>query len=174
MSSFTHHLEALVLNQYIKASLHMGLSRTNGNRQGSFAVWGSDGEGGKEITTDGIDEPGQGWFKDPEDDIWKTEASASLGGGYARQAVVSANWHDVEVVLGDEGDTEIRLSANIDFGPAATDANWGNISHFFLADSGSVGAGNILAYGSMPDSYQVVDGMTARLWANTIVVRMTD
>ena len=174
MSSFTHYLEAEVLQDHIKQSLYLGLSRTDGNRQGLFAVWGSDGEGGKKITTEGIDEPGEGWFKDPEDDIWKTEATASLGGGYARVAIAGTDWHDVEVVLGAEGDSELRLSDTKEFGPATTGANWGNITHFFLADSDTIGEGNILAWGSMPDSYAVVEGMTAKLWANTIVVRMTD
>ena len=52
--------------------------------------------------------------------------------------------------------------------------NWGNISTFFLADTSTVGGGNIIAFGSMPDSIDAVEGMTVKLWANTIVVRMTD
>ncbi len=188
MSSFTHYLEAEVLNDYIKKdTLYIGLSRTDGVRNitdnstaPGFSSWSSSGEDGWEIDIDGIDEPGRGYVINPETSAWESESSMGLDGGYARQSIGAAGWHDVEVVLGVEGDSEVRVSSTgLEFGPAASgttdnDANWGNITHFFISDSGSKGAGNILAYGSMPDSYQVVEGMSAKIWANTVVVRMTD
>ena len=180
MSSFTHYLEKEVLDTFIgdDNTLFMGLSRTDGKRAGNFAVWGDDPEDPtkKAITTEGIDEPGQGWFLDPEDDTWKTEASADLASTYARVELNNGatNWHAVEVVLGEEGDSELRLQSDVDWATAGAGEDWGNISHFFITDSATVGAGNILAWGQMPDSVQIVEGMTAKIWGNTVVIRMTD
>ena len=175
MSSFTHWLEKEVLDEHIKKDgLYMGLSRTAGNRQGDFAVWGDDGDGGKEIAADGIDEPGQGWVYDENTSSWVTEASLNLADAYSRQLVNAADWHAVEVVLGAEGDSELRLSSDVSFTEAGTNEDWGTITHFFIVDNITVGAGNILAWGTMPDSVKIVEGMTAKIWGNTIVVRMTD
>ena len=74
MSSFTHNLEKEILEQHIKIDgLYIGLSRENGNRKGDFAEWGQDEEGDYEITKEGIDEPGEGWFFDQEEEQWKEE-----------------------------------------------------------------------------------------------------
>ena len=182
MSSFNHYLEKEVLDHFIKTDgLYIGLSRTDGVRNitengshGGFAVWDDDGEGGKEIVTDGIDEPNTGWFQDPEDDSWKQESVEGRCDEYLRRIVNAADWHDVEVVLGLNGDSELRLSADITFPTAGTGEDWGNISHFFIVSNATIGQGNILAYGKMPDSVHIIDGMVAKIWANTVVVRMTD
>lgn len=174
MSSFTHYLEEEILNQHIKVDgLYIGLSRENGNRRGTFAVWGQE-EGDYVITEEGIDEPGEGWFYDSEDEQWKEESAEGLADSYSRQAIGSIDWHDVDVVLGEDGDSELRLSEDVVFATLTEGEDWGNITHFFIADGGTTGAGNILAWGSMPDSVQLVEGMEAKIWANTIVVRMTD
>ncbi len=185
MSSFTHWLEKEVLDHFLgdDNDLYMGLSRTDGVRNitengaaPGFAEWDSDPENPTEkiITIDGIDEPGQGLVKIEE--TWETESSEGLCDTYARVALDSSggNWHDVAVVLGLNGDSELRLERDVEFPAAGAGEDWGTITHFFIADSITPGDGNILAYGSMPDSYQVVDGMIAKIWANTVVVRMTD
>lgn len=174
MSSFTHYLEAQMLNGYVKIDgLYLGLSRIDGNRQGTFASWTSDGEGGYEVKEEdeGIDEPGEGWYEE-DDGTWSTDDT--LATSYSRQAVGAADWHPIEVVLGENGDSELRLANSISFGTLGEGEDWGTINTFFLADAATVGGGNILAWGSMPDSVQLVEGMEGKLWANTIVVRMTD
>lgn len=174
MSSFTHHLEKEVLDHFLKTTgLFLGLSRTNGNRRGLYATWDDDGEGGKKITEEGIDEPGQGWVKN-EEDVWVTEGSLNLATSYERKTLVADSWHDVDVVLGPDGDSELRLSDTQEWAEATEDENWGTITHFFIADSGVVGDGNIFAWGNMPDSETIVEGVVAKIWANTVVVRMTD
>ena len=172
MSSFTHFLEKEILEHHIRnETLYMGLSRQDGNRQGDFADWVEDGEGGWEVEDDGIDEVGEGKVYDEETETWVDESTPS----YSRVAVTSTDWHEVEVVLGEEGDSEVRISTDIDFGALTEeDEDWGTVSHFFLADSDTEGAGNILAYGTMPDSVHLVEGMEAKIWGNTIVIRMTD
>ncbi len=180
MSSFTHHLEDIILETHIAASMYIGLSRNDGNRQGDFATWSDVSDPGEsekwEADSDGIDEPGSGQRKvwDPEegeDGEWVTETVTN----YARQSLSGTDWYAVTVVGGDEGDSEIRLSSTIEFPELdAAGENWGTISHFFLADGASAGSGNILAWGQMPDSHEFTQGMTPKIWANTIVVRMTD
>jgi len=166
MSSFTHELEKEILEDKIKnQTLYIGLSRQDGNRKGEFAEWDSE----EEEMTEGIDEVGEGMVQDEENN-WVEEDAPS----YSRQSVGSADWHDVEVVLGENGDSELRLSSDIDFGElTGEDEDWGNVSHFFLSNSSTPGQGDILAYGTMPDSVHLVEGMEAKIWANTIVVRMS-
>ncbi len=187
MSSFAHYLEKEVLQDHIKQDgLFMGLSRTNGVRNitenatyPGFAEWDNDPDDpgsppDKIIVTDGIDEPGEGWVWDEDTTSWVTEASLDLADDYDRVAVGTADWHDVEVVLGTEGDSELRLDNDVTFPEAGSDEDWGTVTHFFIADSATIGEGNILAYGQLPDSVHIIDGMTAKIWGNTIVVRMTD
>jgi len=172
MSSFTHGLEKEILEDKIKnQTLYIGLSRQDGNRKGEFAVWEHDTEEDEWEPTEGIDEPGQGKVYNNETETWEDEEAPS----YSRQSVGSADWHDVEVVLGEEGDSELRLSSDIDFGELTEeDEDWGTVSHFFLTNSATVGEGDILAYGTMPDSVHLVEGMEAKIWGNTIVIRMSD
>ena len=104
----------------------------------------------------------------------KRRSTAGKADSYSRQPIGTADWHDVAVVLGEEGDSELRLSSDVDFGVLGDGEDWGNISHFFIADSGVTGSGDIKAFGSMADSIHAVESMEVKLWANTIVVRMTD
>lgn len=172
MSSFTHYVESDILNQHIAVDgLYIGLSRQDGNRQGEFADWTGTDINNQEPTA-GIDEPGTGYVED--DGSWVTEDSLGLASSYARQSIGAADWYSVEVVLGENGDSELRLSSNVTFATLTSGENWGTITHFFIVDSSTIDSGNIIAWGSMPDSVELVEGMEAKLWANTIVVRMTD
>lgn len=174
MSSFTHYLEEQVLNDYIKTDgIYFGLSRENGNRRGLFATW-EEVEGEYEITEEGIDEPGEGWFYDEEEETWKQESDEGLADSYQRMPVGAEDWHDVEIVLGEDGESELRLVSDIEFPEAGEDEDWGQITHFFLVDTDTVGEGNILAFGQMPDEEQITEGDVAKIWANTIVIRMTE
>lgn len=171
MSSFTHSLEEDILNQHIKVDgLEIGLSRQDGNRRGLINEdWYEDEDGDMVPPDEGLDEPGNGYYYDNEDEMWKTEDGDTVT-TYSRQSIGSADWHDVDVVLGEDGDSELRLSENVSFGELEEGEDWGNISHFFITD----GTDNVLCWGSMPDSFNPVEGMEVKIWANTIVVRMTD
>ncbi len=171
MSSFTHALEEKILNAEVKGkSLYLGLSRCDGNRKGTFAVWG-DNDGKKEIDEKGIDEPGRGWIQ--HEGEWVTETSQQKAKSYARKSVGQGDWHDVDVVNGAEGESELRLKNTIEFGTLQEGEDWGTINTFFIADSGASGGGNILAFGKMPESTRLTEDMTVKLWGNTIVIRMT-
>lgn len=183
MSSFTHYLEEQILEHFFGTeTVYLGLSREDGNRQGWYANWIEDPDGDGYIIDEdheGIDEPGNG-YQEVEDEegemIWVDEDMADLNAGYSRQSVGDADWHDAEIIGLEEheGETQLRLAEDVVFtDEAPEDAQWGNISHFFFADSTGISSGEVLAYGSIPNALNVEHGMEVKIWANTIVIEMS-
>jgi hypothetical protein len=80
------------------------------------------------------------------------EVATAGSTGYARQTIAFSAISDITTRrITQTGDT-------ITF-PTAT-AAWGTISHWFISDGGTRGAGNVLAYGSLPVSKDVQTGNT--------------
>ena len=89
-------------------------------------------------------------------------AEPSGGAGYARQALTLA----APVQGGDEATS--ASSADVTFGPASS--SWGTITHAFISDSGTIGAGNILDFGALTAAQIINAGGTLRFPAGSITV----
>lgn len=83
------------------------------------------------------------------------------GGGYARQ---SASFGTVT-------NGSVNTDADITF-PAATDANWGTITHVAVTDSVTAGAGNVLFYGALDSSREIQDQDTFQITSGSLTVTL--
>lgn len=87
------------------------------------------------------------------------EVAASVG--YARTAVT------LTAPTGAAGATVVSNSADVVF-PTATGAGWGTVTHAGLADSGTRGAGNLLASNALSASQAIAAGITPRFVAGQL------
>lgn len=86
--------------------------------------------------------------------------------GYARQTLnpLDANWSAPDSTGG-----VTKNQAAITFGPA-TGSDWTTATHFFIADSATWGAGNILCYGTLTASKTVAVGDYGQFNVDDLVV----
>lgn len=82
-------------------------------------------------------------------------------GSYARAAIT----------FGAASSRRVTQSGAVTF-PAATGA-WGTVSHYAIVDSGTYGAGNVLASGSFSSSIAVVSGNTFSIATTQIYIELT-
>lgn len=83
------------------------------------------------------------------------------GGAYARQSAT----------FGTITDGSVSTNADITF-PAATDANWGTITHLAITDNSSSGAGNVLFYGALTTSKNIESGDTFQITSGSLTVTL--
>ncbi len=90
------------------------------------------------------------------------------GGGYQRQSVT----------FGTISGGSVSNSGNITF-PAATDGNWGTITHIAILDAeaqakdnDSAGAGNVLFYGALTTAKTIESGDTFQIQATNLAVTL--
>jgi hypothetical protein len=90
------------------------------------------------------------------------------GGGYQRQAVT----------FGTISGGSVSNSGNVTF-PAATDGNWGTITHVAIIDSDvqfqdgdSAGQGNVLFYGALSASKTIDSGDTFQITTGNLTVSL--
>lgn len=88
-----------------------------------------------------------------------TEPSTS-GTAYARKSTAGADWESAA-----SGATQ---NANAITFATATGAGWGTVTYFALVDNGTVGAGNIIAWGQLGSSKTISAGDTASFAAGDI------
>lgn len=81
------------------------------------------------------------------------------GGAYARQAVT----------FGTVSGGSVSNSADVTF-PAATDGNWGTITHLAVMDAAS--SGNVLFYGALTSSKQIDNTDTFQITASNLTVSL--
>lgn len=99
-------------------------------------------------------------------DPGETATGASMNecansGSYARKAIT----------FGAASSRRVTQSGTVTF-DAAT-GGWGTVSHWAITDSGTHGAGNVLAYGSFTVSKSVVNGNTPSVASTEIYVEIT-
>lgn len=82
-------------------------------------------------------------------------------GSYARTAIT----------FGAAASRRITASSDITF--IAATGSWGTVSHWAIVDSGTYGAGNMLAYGAMTTSKSVVSGNTPVVTGTSVYVEAT-
>ena len=63
-----------------------------------------------------------------------------------------------------------EAAAEIAFATAT--GSWGTVTDWFIADNGTVGAGNILCYGTLTASKAIDSGDTAKAAANAITITL--
>jgi hypothetical protein len=89
-----------------------------------------------------------------------TADPTDAGTGASMSEVANANNYSRKSTVG--GDWNAASGGSIDNANALTFAtasgSWGTITHFALVDSGTWGAGNVLAHGSLTASKTVGDG----------------
>jgi len=83
------------------------------------------------------------------------------GGAYARQSAS----------FGTISNGSVSTDANITF-PAATDGNWGTITHLAVMDSVTTGAGNVLFYGALTTSKTIESGDTFQITSGNLTVTL--
>jgi hypothetical protein len=86
------------------------------------------------------------------------------GGAYVRKAVT----------FGTISNGSVSNSADVTF-DAATDANWGTITHIAIMDSlqdDSAGQGNVLFYGALTSSKQIDNTDTFQITASNLTVSL--
>lgn len=81
------------------------------------------------------------------------------GGAYARQAVT----------FGTVSGGSVSNSGDVTF-PAATDGNWGTITHLAVMDAAS--SGNVLFYGALTSSKQIDNTDTFQITASNLTVSL--
>ena len=81
------------------------------------------------------------------------------GGAYARQSAS----------FGTISDGSVSTDADITF-PAATDANWGTITHLAVMDA--VSSGNVLFYGALTTSKNIESGDTFQITSGNLTVTL--
>jgi len=81
------------------------------------------------------------------------------GGAYARQAVT----------FGTITNGSVSNSADVTF-PAATDANWGTITHLAVMDAST--AGNVIFYGSLSSSKLIENSDTFQITSGNLTVTL--
>lgn len=82
-------------------------------------------------------------------------------GAYARKAIS----------FGAASARRITQDAQVDFDTAT--GSWGTITHWAIADSGTYGAGNILAHGQFSASFAPVTGNTPRVASGQVYIEFT-
>lgn len=78
--------------------------------------------------------------------------------GYARKAIA----------FGAATSRSVTQSGTVTFDAAS--GSWGTVTHWGIVDSGTHGAGNLLAHGSFADSKSIVNGNTASVAASEVVI----
>jgi hypothetical protein len=89
-----------------------------------------------------------------------TDEVSTVGTAYARQAAT----------FGTISNGSVSTSADITF-PTAT-ASFGEVTHIFISDSATAGAGEILFYGSMSASKQIDSGDSLQFTSGNITVTL--
>ena len=91
-----------------------------------------------------------------------TEPSTS-GTAYARKAITNAGGWTIS-------GNQATNAAEIAFATAT--GSWGTVTDWFIADNGTVGAGNILCYGTLTASKAIDSGDTAKAADNAITITL--
>jgi hypothetical protein len=89
---------------------------------------------------------------------------STSGTAYARKSTAGADWEAAA--------SGANQNANAITFATATGAGWGTITHFALVDSGTVGAGNMLAWGSLTVSKAISAGDTASFAAGDLDITL--
>jgi hypothetical protein len=89
---------------------------------------------------------------------------STSGTAYARKSTAGADWNSAASGAID--------NANAITFATATGAGWGTITHFALVDSGTYGAGNMLAWGSLTVSKAISAGDTASFAAGDLDITL--
>jgi len=89
-----------------------------------------------------------------------TDEVSTVGTAYARQAAT----------FGTISNGSVSTSADITF-PTAT-ASFGEVTHIFISDSATAGAGEILFFGSMSASKQIDSGDSLQFTSGNITVTL--
>lgn len=108
-------------------------------------------------TDDSAGQVGQGGTADLLEQGTLSEECA--GGAYARQAVT----------FGTVSGGSVSSSGNVTF-PAATDGNWGTITHLAVMDAAS--AGNVLFYGALDTNKTIDSGDTFQITSGNLTVSL--
>jgi hypothetical protein len=89
---------------------------------------------------------------------------STTGTAYARKLTSGSDW-------GASTGDSITNAATITFA-TATGAGWGTITHIALVDNGTVGAGNVLAWGDVSVAKQILSGDTASYPASNLTINL--
>jgi hypothetical protein len=92
-------------------------------------------------------------------------------GASMNECANSGNYARTAITLGAAASRRVTQSGVVTF-PAANGA-WGTVSHWAIVDSGTYGAGNVLAYGSLAVSKVVVSGNTPSVASGQVWVEIT-
>lgn len=94
-----------------------------------------------------------------------TEVTTNIG--YERQPMVSGtDWSDITSTP----DTTLVNSTTKTFSPATTP--WGVVAHFGIYDAATIGGGNLLYWGDLPQTRDVQTSDTVSVQAGNITVRL--
>lgn len=83
------------------------------------------------------------------------------GGAYARQAIT----------FGTISNGSVSNNANVTF-PAATDGNWGTITHVAVMDGDTEGSDNVLFYGALDTAKTIESGDTFQITSGNLTVTL--
>jgi len=76
------------------------------------------------------------------------------------------------ITFGAAGSRLITQNADVDF-PAANGGSWGTVTHWFVADNATYGAGNVLAAGAFGTSKTINDGNTPSVASGVVYVSIS-
>lgn len=92
-------------------------------------------------------------------------------GASANEVANSNGYARTAIAFGAAASRRITQNANTVFPEAS--GSWGTVSHWFVADSATHGAGNVLAYGAFATPFAVVSGNIRTVASGVIYVEIT-
>lgn len=106
-----------------------------------------------------------GLFTADPDEVGSLTNECADANGYARVAIAGSVWTAATLA-----DPSVLANASAITFPEAS-GSWGAVTHFALLDSGTLGAGNILASGTV-SSHEVVSGEIPRFSAAALSISL--
>ena len=91
-------------------------------------------------------------------------------GASCNECANANNYARKVITFGAPASRRTTQSAQVDFNTAS--GSWGTVTHWFIADSATYGAGNVLAYGALSSSISPVNGNTPRIASGQVWVQI--
>jgi hypothetical protein len=93
-------------------------------------------------------------------------------GSLANEVADSNGYSRVEVTFSSSFNRTVANDSDLTF--PATTGSWGDLTHWAILDSATLGSGNVLAHGSLSATFATVTGNTVRIAEGDLWVKMND